>query len=177
MDKIKLYISSAILILIVSAFAGCGKDDIIINQKDKIYTWLTGRDVDFNEVSNGVYRVVTIPEDGEGTITIERGDSLYVVYEIYPFSSGITKSSNNVIYTNRSTVIPNGVGWSTEPLKIVAGGGSIMKGVDESLIGTMFTDSITVVMTSDNAFGDHYVQQLPPDSPIAWCVRVTKVIK
>ena len=49
--------------------------------------------------------------------------------------------------------------------------------LEESLAESAPGDLVMVVMTSGNAYGDHTVQQLPPNTPVAWRVNVEKVIE
>ena len=73
--------------------------------------------------------------------------------------------------------MPDRVEWNRDTLRIVLGDGKLMKGVEESLAESAPGDLVMVVTTSGNAYGDHTVQQLPPNTPVAWRVNVEKVIE
>ena len=60
---------------------------------------------------------------------------------------------------------------------MVLGQGVLMEGVETALVGSAPGDSVVVVMTSANGYGDKIVQQVPANTPLAWRVKVDKVIK
>lgn len=175
--KTVLPITAAMLLLSLS---GCNKQDIFINQMNMIETWLTRNDPngeDFEEVSKGVYRSIEIPEDGRGAPVAETGDSIHMMFEIYRFSQNFAGSRNDLIYTNKESLIPDRVTWSSDTLKVRLGDGQLMSGVERSLEGSAPGDLVTVILTSSNAYGKHTVEQLPPNTPIAWKIDITRVIK
>ena len=72
--------------------------------------------------------------------------------------------------------MPERVEWNRDTLRMVLGDGKLLKGVEEALRESAEGDLVVVVMTSGNAFGQHSVQQLPPNTPVAWRIDVEKVI-
>lgn len=180
-DIKKIAISLVVGVLTLVS-VGCNSEaELVDQQKISIRKWLDskiqGTDLTYNEVGGGVYRVVTVPEDGEGSPLAEREDSLYLRFELYQFSSSFSKTANNLIYTNKAGLIPKGVVWNSDTLKIKLGNGAILKGVENSLPDCAPGDSLTVFLTSNNAYGDNTIQQMPPNTPVVWCVNVDKVIK
>lgn len=154
------------------------KQEIFDNQLSTIETWVNNHSSDYNfeQIASGVYRAIISPVDGQGSPRCDRGDSLSLMFEIYQFSSSFSSSTSGLIYTNRRELMPEGVAWDIDSLRIVLGAGSIIGGVEESLIGSAPEDSVVVIMTSSNAYGDHTVQTMQPNTPVAWKVKVGRVI-
>ena len=175
--KTVVTIGSAIIMLCLT---GCNKQDIFISQMNTIETWLNRNDPnreDFTEVSKGVFRSFTTPEDGRGTPIAETGDSLWMMFGIYRFTQNFSGSQNDLLYTNKAELMPDRVTWSRDPLKVTLGSGELMSGVEKALEGCAPGDIVTVIMTSDNAYGKHTVEQLPPNTPIAWKIEIERVVK
>lgn len=171
-----------ILLLAASLFSeGCNKkQDIYTTQMEMIRRWVDNRNANgdlYEEISGGVFRNITSPEGGQETPVAEKGDSLYAMFGIYRFTSGFSGSKNELIFTDKADLMPERVTWSRDTLKIAVGDGQLMKGVENSLAGSAPGDVVTVILTSSNAYGDHTVQQLPPNTPVAWILDVEKVIK
>lgn len=178
--KIITYTVSAVALLVM--ISACNrKQDIFDSQMDTILSWVEKNNSageNYAEVISGVYGGIISPDDGQGSPLAEKGDSLYLWYEIYRFSASFSVTGKtDLVYTNVAELIPERVSWSSDILKIKLGGGSILKGVEESLTGSAPGDLVVVVMTSSNAYGDHTVQQLAPNTPLAWRLNVNKVIK
>ena len=169
-------------VAVVLAVSACNKKgEIFEQQMDTIRSWVESRNENgsaYTEIMSGVFRDIVYPEDGRGTPLAERGDSLYLMYEVYKFSTSFSETSTgDLIYTNKPERMPDRVEWNRDTLRIVLGDGKLMKGVEESLAESAPGDLVMVVMTSGNAYGDHTVQQLPPNTPVAWRVNVEKVIE
>lgn len=180
-DVKKIAISLVVGVLTLVS-VGCNSEaELVDQQKITIRKWLDskieGTGLTYSEVGGGIYRVLTAPEDGEGSPLVERGDSLYLLVELYQFSSSFSKTANSLLYTNKAALIPKGVVWSPDTLKVILGNGAILKGVENSLPNCAPGDSLTVFLTSDNAYGDNAIQQMPANTPVVWCVNVDKVIK
>lgn len=169
------------LAVAVCASACDKKKEIFDEQMDTIRSWVetsNNNDSAYTEIASGVFRDIVYPEDGRGTVIAEKGDSLYVMYELYEFTTSFSATSKGTpIYTNKADLMPERVEWSRDTLRMKLGGGTLMKGVEESLTGSAPGDLVLVVLTSSNAYGDHTVQQLPPNTPVAWRIDVEKVIK
>ena len=177
--RLSIYLFCTALAVAVSS---CGnKAEILEREMTTIQTWVDKYNDDNNnytEIMSGVFSDTMHPVDGQGSPLAERGDSLYVTYELYQFTSGFSSTSTSgLIYTNREARIPNGVNWEVGPLKMVLGQGVLMEGVETALVGSAPGDSVVVVMTSANGYGDKIVQQVPANTPLAWRVKVDKVIK
>lgn len=179
MRKGKLHILVA-FVGVVLLLSGCDKAEIIENQRSAIITWLESQKItEYNEVAKGVYSYITAPDDGAGTPIAEQGDYLSLTVKIYKFSSGFTGSGDqqDLIYTNQKDLIPKGVVWSSEPIMTILGSGHIMAAVEKALIGAAPGDTVTVLMTSENAYGNNQIQQMPANTPIAWIITVNNVEK
>lgn len=173
--KLSLLLLGSILWL-----AGCNKkQDIFTSQMTMILNWVesrTSNGAEYAEVSSGVFRSFSVPESGKNSPVAEKGDSVFMMFGIYRFTSGFSGSRSELIFTNKAELMPDRVTWSRDTLKVKLGAGGILKGVEESLVGSAPGDVVTVVMTSSNAYGDHTVQQLAPNTPIAWLINVERVI-
>ena len=162
-------------VAVVLAVSACNKKgEIFEQQMDTIRSWVESRNENgsaYTEIMSGVFRDTVNPEEARGTPLAERGDSLYLMYEVYKFSTSFSETSTgDLIYTNRPERMPDRVEWNRDTLRIVLGEGKLMKGVEERAL-------VMVLMTPGNAYGDHTVQQLPPNTPVAWRVNVEKVIE
>ncbi len=150
--------------------------DLKKTQEDNFATWLDRQGVDYRELRDGVYTYTVIPEDGRNRPFAHMGDSLYLRYEIYRFSTSFSFSRNSLIYTNNPDVMPKGEEWPAEVLKMRLGDGRIMSGVAEALVGNAPADAVTVLLTSGNAYGDKQLQQVPANTPVVWRVTLEEVI-
>lgn len=160
---------------------GCSQQESIFSsQVETILTWISGLsddDPDYEEIASGVYRGIAIPSDGRGTPFIANGDSLRIWYEIYRFSQSFSRNSSSLIYTNKKERMPENVRWDDDALEIRLGDGSLMRGVERSLEGCAQSDTVSIVLTSNNAYGKIEMQQVPPNTPIIWFIDVEKVTK
>ena len=125
-------------VAVVLAVSACNKKgEIFEQQMDTIRSWVESRNENgsaYTEIMSGVFRDIVYPEDGRGTPLAERGDSLYLMYEVYKFSTSFSETSTgDLIYTNRPERMPDRVEWNRDTLRIVLGDGKLMKGVEESL--------------------------------------------
>lgn len=161
--------------------AGCSKQESIFSsQVEMIRSWMSSLPdsaPEYEEIASGVYRGITIPSDGRGTPFIASGDSLRIWYEIYRFSQSFSRNTSSLIYTNKKEKMPENVRWDNDALEIQLGDGSLMRGVERSLEGCAQSDTVSIVLTSSNAYGKIEMQQVPPNTPIIWYVDVEKVIK
>lgn len=93
-------------VAVVLAVSACNKKgEIFEQQMDTIRSWVESRNENgsaYTEIMSGVFRDIVYPEDGRGTPLAERGDSLYLMYEVYKFSTSFSETSTgDLIYTNR----------------------------------------------------------------------------
>lgn len=177
--KLSKVVMAAVLTVAVVCAGGCNRQKELVEQQDeKILSWLqrTYEEDEYDILEKGLYRVVTIPESGKGVPEAAQGDSLYVMYEIYKFESSLSRTQANLLYSNKADLMPDGVAWGRDTLRFRLGDGRVMRGVEKALAGAAPEDEVIVLMTSDHAYGDHTVQQLPPNTAIAWCVDVEKVM-
>ena len=181
--RTRSFIVTAIASATVLFAAGCDTQETIFSsQLETIRTWITSQSdnngPDYEEVASGVYRAIILPDDGRGAPFIAAGDSLYVWYEIYQFSSGFQRNNTSaLIYTNKKEKMPTNVRWDDDVLKLRLGDGSLLRGVEKSLDGCAQSDTVSVVLTSSNAYGKVQMQQVPPTTPLIWFIDVEKVIK
>ncbi len=151
------------------------------------------------DMVRGTYRhIVNEDRTGRGPqelYGIERGDSIAFMFDARVFA-GNNFESCRTFYTNIPSRIshlfssnPDFAGWSTEPLKIKVGeDDGILKSLQEALISCragdgdpdndedpngVSSDEVRVYITSDLAFGNRTVYDVPPGSTIV--IEVTEI--
>jgi hypothetical protein len=130
---------------------------------------------------------------------IERGDSIAFMFDARVFA-GSNFESCRTFYTNIDSRInelfsdnPDFAGWSTEPLRIKVGDDpGILKSLQEALIscragdgtpgndgepGAVSSDEVRVYITSDLAFGNRTVYDVPSGSTIVYEVTEIEIIR
>jgi hypothetical protein len=153
------------------------------------------------EVIGGAYRhIVNEDRANRGPaaqFAIERGDSVAFTFDARIFS-GSSFDNCRTFYTNdpqRLSALfgsnPGFGGWSTDPLRIKLGEDPrILKSLQEALIGCraddgdptndnapegISSDEVRVYLTSDLAFGNRTVYDVPPGSTVVFAV--TRIVK
>ncbi len=155
------------------------------------------------EIVRGTYRhVVNEDRDSRGpadTYAVERGDSIAFMFDARVFA-GNNFESCRTFYTNIPSRIsqlfssnPDFAGWSTDPLRIKVGeDDGILKSLQEALIscragdgdpsndqepGAVSSDQVRVYITSDLAFGNRTVYDVPAGSTIVFEVTEIEIIR
>ena len=155
------------------------------------------------DMVRGTYRhIVNEDRTGRGpaeTYGIERGDSIAFMFDARVFA-GNSFESCRTFYTNIESRIeelfssnPDFAGWSTLPLRIKVGDDpGILKSLQEALIscragdgdpknddqpGGISSDEVRVYITSDLAFGNRMVYDVPPGSTIVFEVTEIEIIR
>ena len=67
--------------------------------------------------------------------------------------------------------------WTTEPVVVKLGESSIIKGVEQSLLGCREGDKVEVYMTHNAAYEDKAMGILKKESPVMWIYTITNLIK
>lgn len=173
-----------VAVLAVSAVSAhsCGDNtaELIADQRERIETALTEKE--YTE-DDGAYRVLepTLPEE-ERLLIAAPGDAVSFLFEIYPFEGALTANVQSLLYTNRPELIGqlNQSGatleWSVEPMTVTVGAGQVIAGVDRALTGCAPGDRLTVLITSDKAFGEDRVEQLKQNTPLMYLIEITDVV-
>jgi hypothetical protein len=155
------------------------------------------------DIVGGAYRhIVNEDRTNRGSAQefgIARGDSISFLFDARVFSGG-NFDSYRTFYTNNAQRIsalfgsnPGFAGWSTEPLRIKVGEDPrILKSLQEALLmcraddgdpsndnlpDGIASDEVRVYLTSDIAFGDRTVYDVPPGSTIVFAVTQIEKIK
>ncbi|MCD8071923.1 MAG: FKBP-type peptidyl-prolyl cis-trans isomerase [Alistipes sp.] len=130
-------------------------------------------DDELRPLSSGVYRY--IPRRGSGSRII-RGDVVHFYFAGYQFT---TSRQEPAFYSNFDFVIEqmweagvNTIFWSTDPEAVTIGDNRLIKALETGLTGCNKGDSVRLFVTSDNAYGDHYVSNLPINSAVEYVINI-----
>ena len=118
-----------------------------------------------------------------GYIYDEEGDVVELTVTAYIFA-GRAPSISSVYFTNEESVLKslsseglNTEYWTTEPVVVKLGESSIIKGVEQSLLGCREGDKVEVYMTHNAAYEDKAMGILKKESPVMWIYTITNLIK
>ena len=193
------------ILLLFVLLCACKQDDsVLTNQQTSIVRYLESshqprlmseenarESIDENpeyyvNYKNEAYRyIATMYDEGrDGRTEIESGDVVSIYFNAYVFAYA---SLANVMpyWSNRAEVIEamqqvagglNPQYWSTEPLRLRAGGSDI-SGVSRALVGCREGDEVEVYMTFPAAYGGGIVGVVPKESPTAWLFTIVSVTK
>ena len=185
--------------------SGCNKDeDMLTKQKDAIVRYLTSsrRMVAEEEVGNvieenpafytqigqDVFRHITnyYEEGRQEWMMVEPTSTLDINFAAYTFS-GSEPNKSQLYWSNIPTLISeieasnnnkyDHLVWSEESLTVQLGNGSVIKGLEEALIGCHAQDSVQVYMTSAAAYGKHALGTVARNSSVAWYIKILNVTK
>lgn len=115
------------------------------------------------------------PESMNGA---EEGDRVTFNFEAYTFTSSPAKQP---FFTNKPSALPlfpkdiDTSHWSMEPVKVDLGRESILKGLEESLYGSVAGDSLLVFLSSGIAYGEAGMEAVPKNSAVMYILTVESV--
>lgn len=189
--------------LCLSAFTACNKlDDRASTDRTNIEKLLlsykiydrdnytpdgSGTTPKFYDYIDGSFRY--IPNDdrtGRTGDSIARGDSVSLYFQAYTFSNLRTyiSSPTSVLpyYTNRAYIIKNiknntTLMWSTDPLNIKVGNGTMLAAVERCMINCMAGDSVLVVLPTNKAYGAKPEGLIDQYAPVAFILSIEKITK
>ncbi len=183
---------------------GCNDDDKIVeSERTSIERYLTSshqprlipkeeveNSIEYNppfyeKLSMDVYRYIATYYDAnrEQREEVEEGDVVELTVTAYIFA-GRAPSISSVYFTNEESVLKslsseglNTEYWTTEPVVVKLGESSIIKGVEQSLLGCREGDKVEVYMTHNAAYEDKAMGILKKESPVMWIYTITNLIK
>ncbi|MCC8036193.1 MAG: FKBP-type peptidyl-prolyl cis-trans isomerase [Rikenellaceae bacterium] len=167
-----------ILLTALSLLAVCCNSEeknTVATQETNIENFLSNY-LDEDEIrplSSGVYRY--IPRSGSGSRII-RGDVVCFYFAGYQFTSSRQEPA---FYTNFDYLVEemredgiNTIFWSTDPEVVTIGDNRLIKALETGLTGCNKGDSVRLFVTSDNAYGDHYVSNLPINTAVEYVINI-----
>ena len=188
----------AIVVVSILALA-CTDEDTLLTERDNIEKFLTSSRGMVAEENLGTvispnpkfytifgryaYRYIDnyYDADRESRPVVDWGDEVQLLFSAYTFSSSEPSSSAPYWSNNPDVIAKLGkhgdLAWSAEPLYVELGTTDIIEGLERSLVGCREQDSVQVFMTSSLGYGKKIVGNVPKNSPLAWYVRIEKVIK
>lgn len=187
-----------ILIFLAAFFCSCNKtEDYVTAQQTAIERYLAGRKIynrasapenetgetmQYYDIQNGVYKYTeneyrtTRPPESEAAT---KGDSITFYFRAYTFSSRIEA----LFYTNVEEEILalgshlNAKYWSTEPLTVKIGAGSVIKGLDNALPSCRTGDTVQVFIPTDLGYGDKSAGVVPANTALMYLINIQNITK
>ena len=182
--------------LVVLFVAGCSKmEDYVASERTAIERYLSGQKIydraeaddnptgevrRYYDYQNGVYKFTANESRLDRPEEIaEVGDSVTFYFLAYTFGS----SPGSLFWTNRAYAIEqympnlNPAYWSTDPLRVKVGDGSILKGMENALPNSREGDSIAVFMTADLAYGKKQNGVVPAYTALMVVLSIEKITK
>lgn len=152
------------------------RKDSVIEENPKFYSYFGDK---------AYFHVPTFYDSlRESKREIFAGNVVKLRFTAYVFSSSepdISSAywSNDSLVINRlqnsAKLAPVELNWSKEPLEVVVGSGTIIRGVDEALIGCRDQDSLQVYMSFNMAYGKNIIGIVPKRSAVAWYIKILGV--
>lgn len=177
----------------------CKEEDTLLSERDNIEKFLTSTRQMVAEENLGsviednpkfytvfgryAYRYIDNYYEAERELRplVEMGDEVHLRFNAYIFSS--SEPSNTAPYWSNVPEVIKSLGkhgdlaWSSEPLVIRLGKSDIIKGLEYTIEGCREQDSVQVFMTSSLGYGKKLVGSAPKNTPLAWYMRIEKVVK
>ena len=187
-----------ILFFLSAALCSCDKlEDYVSAQQTAIEKYLAGRKIynrasapenetgevlQFYDIQNGVYKYTENeyrtdrPSESDAAV---KGDSITFYFRAYTFTSRI----DALFYTNVEEEILamgsqlNAKYWSTDPLKIKIGDGSVIKGLDVALPHCRVGDTVQVFIPTDMGFGGKGEGVVPANTALMYLINIQNITK
>lgn len=113
---------------------------------------------------------------------VKSGDTIYLTFWCYDFSTYATPSDSYLYFTNDPTYESalqaaglNTEYWSFEPSKVVLGNGDILNAIEKSLIGCREGDTVEIYLTYNLAYGSNWVGLTTLESPVAFFCSIDSI--
>ncbi len=123
--------------------------------------------------------------DRESKTTIKKGSKIEVTLSLYDFTDMTTPSASTVLISNDADVIDElivlfedrftGEYWSSDPISLTVGDGSLFEGVENLLVGCKNEDIIEFYMTLDEAYGLSLLGVVTEQAPLALFCKILTV--
>lgn len=154
----------------------CSKSDAestTVDQNTAIVRYLDATGMEYSQL-NGVYKQVSV-EAPQGAKVLQEGDSLYILFAQYAFTS----RPENLYYTNIDTLVTQ-AGFdpsviSTAPYGIRYGETPLISGLNSGLEGCRTGEQFMLYMAHDLAYGKTGAGVIPPYTAIAVSVNVLEI--
>lgn len=166
-----------ILLLTLSAALLCcctkqDRENSIISQEAAIDSYLSSlQGVEIVRKGGSNRAVVTMGVDGTEA---SKGDSLYIRYAGYTFSSG-----KGPLFATNDQSVAQSAGFPVQeaPMKIKLGKTELVKGLELGLEGVKEGEHCYIVFSAKYGFNNTPVANIPKLSPLFYEIWVDKVIK
>ncbi|MFI3322938.1 MAG: FKBP-type peptidyl-prolyl cis-trans isomerase [Rikenellaceae bacterium] len=166
-----------LFLLLISVFS-CGtlsEEETDYGQMTLIEDYLDSNSITYSFRDN-VYSVDMNSESVDTSVILEVGDSVYINYAAYLFSSG----QGSLFGTNISDIAEEN-GFTSideyEPLGIKYGVSEVIQGLTVGLRSSSVGDSTMLYMPSGMAYGDRRNGVVPEYSSIMMFVDVVEIVK
>jgi hypothetical protein len=178
------------LIVVVVVTFSCAKDDqMALAETRSLESYLNqtnyAGELPCDTLDDGVWRLLENDREGRDDAPRARAGSVVeFFYEGYAFVSSLNLNPGieerpAPFATNRAEII-GALGldprlWPTGPEAARLGAGELFMGLDRGLQGTCEGDSVLLLMTSGNGYGEKSMMTLPSNSPLVFRVFVNDV--
>lgn len=128
--------------------------------------------------------IATMYNEGRNELpVIKSGDSIAITYSAYIFT-GSKPSIDNLFATNDAQHIEQLKGeglnteheWSSEPKVVKVGSDDLLASLSTALVGCHEGDTVEIYLTYKQAYGKHYVGDVPSRSPQVWIITINEII-
>lgn len=165
-----------LIFVLCGGFVRCSKSDAesaTVDQNTAIERYLDATGKGYSQL-NGVYKQVSV-EARQGAKTLQEGDSLYILFAQYEFTS----RPEGLYYTNIDTLVTQ-AGFdpaviSTAPYGIRYGETPLIAGLNSGLEGCLEGEQFMLYMAHDLAYGKTGAGVVPPYTAIAVSVNVLEI--
>jgi hypothetical protein len=185
----------AYYILIACVLSACGKDENVAERETTAFKSYLDRNAYVNNLpcdslGGGVWRVLENGDrDGrdEQLPRATHGSMVEIFYEGHIFHSELDLKPQQTTYpapfvTNIEELIA-GMGelgldatyWSTDPLEVRIGDGTLAGGLERGIEGAYLGDVILVLLTSEAGYGRKPMGMVPQNTPLIFRIYINDV--
>lgn len=120
----------------------------------------------------------------ESMAQIQKGSTISITYTLYNFEDYTTPSELTILSSNDADQIAlleqldgglNTTYWSTDPLSLKVGDGTLLSSVEDMLVGCREGDVVEFYMTLDEAYGSSIIGLSVADAPLALFCEILTV--
>lgn len=159
------------IILFLFIFSSCDnslEEDKKYAEEKKIESYISAKKWSY-EKANGVYHAIV---KSSYNYQVNAGDTVKFWFKGYTIVSPIDTFDTNI----ESTAIATGLSTSThnfQPIKIVAGKGTLIDGLDQGILLCRLNQVSTILFTSNLGFKGEQMENVPVWSPLAFYIEIT----
>lgn len=172
MRWMKSYLCLPFLLFIVNVpLMSCKKtleDERAGNESKVIESFISKKKWSYTK-ENGLYHIAHNTNFG---YHVAKGDTIRFNFKAYTLSGLIFET--NIKGEAKKAGLDTTV-RTFEPLKIIAGGSSLIEGLEDGLLLLKENDSATIILPSTKGYGDNAVGPVEPNSPIAFDIKLISV--